>query len=394
LAYKLNLTRFVIKEYTISMNLSKYIAELLVKNNCVIVPNFGGFIANYNPAIIDELRHKIYPPSKRVLFNSNLLNNDGLLANYVSTQISKTYSESLVLIDEASARWKIQLNNGARVSIGEVGFLYESDNKIQFEQNREFNLYLGAYGLSAVNFVSLTEESVKSEVLEQVESPIEIAAVAHSEIKEVDKKEAIVVALPNRTRKNKRWKYLAVACILPVLFYSYWIPMETHYLDSGNIQMADFNPLHQKANKIYNTRFEKNEIDFETIESSGLDKVNLLASTVQFYNYQFTDELYIPVNLNRVKLDKTEVVNSTTEVEINSKLIENHFHLIAGCFGDKNNADLLVEDLMSQGYSSTIIDKNKGLYRVSVQSFDSKAKATQFKSKLSSNSISSWLLVK
>jgi len=376
------------------MNLSKYIAELLVKNNCVIVPNFGGFIANYNPAIIDELRHKIYPPSKRVLFNSNLLNNDGLLANYVSTQISKTYSESLVLIDEASARWKIQLNNGARVSIGEVGFLYESDNKIQFEQNREFNLYLGAYGLSAVNFVSLTEESAKSEVLEQVESPIEIAAVAHSEIKEVNKKEAIVVALPNRTRKNKRWKYLAVACILPVLFYSYWIPMETYYLDSGNIQMADFNPLHKKANKIYNTRFEKNEIDFETIESSGLDKVNLLASTVQFYNYQFTDELYIPVNLNRVKLDKTEVVNSTPEVEINSKLTENRFHLIAGCFGDKNNADLLVKDLMSQGYSSIILDKNKGLYRVSVQSFDSKIKATQFKSKLSSNSISSCLLVK
>jgi len=374
------------------MNLSKYIAELLVKNNCVIVPNFGGFIANYNPAVIDELRHKIYPPSKRVLFNSNLLSNDGLLANYVSTQISKTYSESLVLIDEVSTSWKTQLNNGARVSIGEVGFLYESDNKIQFEQNREFNLYLGAYGLSAVNFVSLSEESTKGEVIEQVESPIEIAAVTHSEIKEVNKKEAIVVALPNRARKNNRWKYLAVACVLPILFYSYWIPMETHYLDSGNIQMADFNPLQKKANKIYNTRFEKNEIDFVTIESSGLDKVNLLASTVEFYNYQFTDELYIPVNLNRVKIDKTEVVN--VDIKENAKLMENHFHLIAGCFGDKNNADLLVKDLMSQGYSSTIVDKNKGLYRVSVQSFDSKTKATQFKSKLSSNSISSWLLVK
>ena len=69
------------------MNLSKYIVDLLVKNNCVIVPNFGGFIANYNPAIIDELRHKIYPPSKRILSNPNLLSNDGLLANYVSTQV-------------------------------------------------------------------------------------------------------------------------------------------------------------------------------------------------------------------------------------------------------------------------------------------------------------------
>ena len=373
------------------MNLSKYIAELLVENNCVIVPNFGGFIANYNPAIIDELRQKIYPPSKRVLFNSNLLNNDGLLANYVSIQISKSYADSIELINDVSNNWKEQLSKGNRVLIGEVGFLYEADNKIQFEQDREFNLYLGAYGLSTVNFVSLSEESIEVPVVPDVKSIIKIAAVTHTESLIKKEKEAVILPMPVTSKKNNRWKYLAVACVLPLLFYSYWIPMETHYLESGNIQMADFNPLEKKADKIYNTRFEKNEIKFEVLEGSSLDNVKLLSSNVEFYNYKFSDELYIPVNL---KLDKTKVVDNNIVIELDSKANENHFHLIAGCFGNKNNADMLVKDFLSQGYSSTIIDEKNGLYRVAVQSFSSKHKATNFKSKLISNSISTWLLVK
>ena len=376
------------------MNLSKYIVDLLVKNNCVIVPNFGGFIANYNPAIIDELRHKIYPPSKRILFNPNLLSNDGLLANYVSTQVGHNYSDALCLIDEVVAEWKVKLNNGERISIGEAGFIYEVDDKIQFEQDREFNLYLGAYGLSIVSFVSHTDKSDEAIALDKNESRIKIEAVAHTVDLTEKKKEAVVVSLPNK-RKSNRWKYLAVASILPILFYSYWIPMETHYLNSGNIQMADFNPLQKKADKIYNTRFEKNQINDVKIESNLLDKAEILASNVAFYNYQFSDELYIPVDLKlkSTKLDKTKFVNSEPSVNNETKT-ENHFHLIAGCFGSKSNADGLVKDLKSKGYLSTIIDKNNGLYRVAVQSFELKNNAIDFKSKLKTSSISSWLLIK
>ena len=370
------------------MNLSKYIAELLVKNNCVIVPNFGGFIANYKPAVIDELKQKIYPPSKGVLFNVNLMNNDGLLANHVSKQIGNNYSEALNLIDEVSTDWKNQLKKGDRISIGEVGFLYQADNKIQFEQDREFNLYLGAYGFSTVNFVPMSEEQVQKTVVENNNnSVIEIGAVAHSSVISIDKKETLIVELPQQKSnpiaiRSNRWKYLAVACFLPALFYSYWIPMETHYLDSGNIQMADFNPMNKKADKIYKTRNEKTELYFINIEVSSLDKIKNSSTSAKYYNYQFSEDIYIPVDLN---------VNIGYNTDAT---LENNFHLIAGCFGDKNNAKLLVKDFKSQGYSASIIDKNKGLYRVSVQSFPNKSKAVDFKSNLLSKSISTWLLVK
>jgi hypothetical protein len=47
----------------------------------VIVPEFGGFIANYESAWINRQRALIFPPYKQILFNGNLTQNDGLLAN-------------------------------------------------------------------------------------------------------------------------------------------------------------------------------------------------------------------------------------------------------------------------------------------------------------------------
>ena len=376
------------------MDLSLFIADLLKKNNCVIVPGFGGFITNYKPAVIDELRQKIYPPSKSILFNFNLINNDGLLANYVSNKINKTYSESINLIQDVSNDWKVKLSKGERISIDEIGFLYEDKGLIQFEQNREFNVLLSAYGLSSVNFVSI--ESIENKEVATVDSTtvIEIGAVQHVETN--DEKEAIVIALvPEVKTKSNRWKYIAVACFLPALFYSYWIPMETHYLDSGNVQMADFNPLHKKASKIYNTRNEKNTTKNSEVNISFSELIKDLNTTVKYYNYKFSDEIYIPVELltQPVKIDKT-LVSLETNTVVELAVSENKFHLIAGCFGNKSNAIGLVDSFKEQGYSAKIVDNNKGLYRVAIQSFASKNKAVSFKDELNSKSISTWLLSK
>ena len=48
-------------------NISKHIFELLYEHDCVIIPNFGGFVANYFPARLDELNNRVFPPSKHLL---------------------------------------------------------------------------------------------------------------------------------------------------------------------------------------------------------------------------------------------------------------------------------------------------------------------------------------
>ena len=46
------------------LEITKYIQELLFVHDCVILPGFGGFVANYRPAKIDENQQIVHPPSK------------------------------------------------------------------------------------------------------------------------------------------------------------------------------------------------------------------------------------------------------------------------------------------------------------------------------------------
>ena len=55
------------------------INELLFEKNSVIVPGFGGFELQQQPANIDHIKSTISPPNKVPSFNKNLTINDGCL---------------------------------------------------------------------------------------------------------------------------------------------------------------------------------------------------------------------------------------------------------------------------------------------------------------------------
>ena len=69
------------------MQLSPYIKDLLYRYECVIIPGFGAFLANYTSATIDADSSTFYPPGKTISFNIQLQTNDGLLANYVASSV-------------------------------------------------------------------------------------------------------------------------------------------------------------------------------------------------------------------------------------------------------------------------------------------------------------------
>ena len=66
------------------MTLDHYISDLLEDHDCVIIPDFGGFIGNYASARINPVNHRIDPPFRKITFNKLLVHNDGLLAAYIA----------------------------------------------------------------------------------------------------------------------------------------------------------------------------------------------------------------------------------------------------------------------------------------------------------------------
>ena len=404
-------------------NLQHYIAELLQTHDCVIVPGFGGFIGNYEPAFVNRSASIIFPPAKQVLFNPNLTKNDGLLANYVAGTEGISYTAALEKITGCIYEWKKNLEAGQRVELGEMGFLFTQGNKVLFEQNRETNLLLQSYGLKQVSFTDFSIKSVtpvktalketnnreEKPVIKLVTPGIEKTVVAEKveETSEQEQAETVVIALDTAAaieevateedpkvipikggriktekpvRKNTRYKYMAAAVALPVLFYSYWIPMRTDALSTGKIQVADFNPMRSQAKRSYEPRTSAFSYEAGQPWKSWEDLTANLPAEVSVYSYELDEETYIPVLLER----ENAVAESTSS--------EGFYHVIANCFGVKRNAEKFVEDLISKGYKASIVGKHNGLYRVSSGAYQTEQQAESALDALKGNGYSGWIL--
>ena len=128
----------------------EYISDLLFLHDCVIIPDFGGFICNYKSAYIDEDSGLICPPTKDILFNRNLTHNDGLLVNWIASKENITYDKATTQLTLFCEDLKIRLNQKQRVAFGDIGvFFTDRRFNIIFEPGKS-NFFAEAYGMEPI----------------------------------------------------------------------------------------------------------------------------------------------------------------------------------------------------------------------------------------------------
>ncbi|NVO86150.1 HU domain-containing protein [Hymenobacter terrestris] len=128
--------------------LADHIRALLQHHDCVIIPDFGGLIADYAPARIHPVRHTLAPPAKRVAFNQSLTRNDGLLVDAVSAKLSVSTAHARELVQQAVQRMQQELAAGNRTELGGVGtFRQAAGRGLEFEYTGTENLLGASFGL-------------------------------------------------------------------------------------------------------------------------------------------------------------------------------------------------------------------------------------------------------
>lgn len=151
----------------------EYISDLLFLHDCVIIPGFGGFICNYKSAYIDEDSGMICPPSKDILFNRNLIHNDGLLVSWIASKEHTSYEKATQQVTLFCEDLKIRLNQKQRVAFGDIGVFYTDRRfNIIFEQAKN-NFFAEAYGMEPLETEKiLPEEKVKNRQIDIPVSPV------------------------------------------------------------------------------------------------------------------------------------------------------------------------------------------------------------------------------
>lgn len=386
------------------VTVEQLIGDLLLRHNCVIVPFFGGFVAQKIPARIDFEKGTMTPPTKSLLFNRQLVNNDGLLINEFAQLNRESFVNATSVITQNVSEWKATLKSGGQIEIDRVGRLYMDDqNTIRFEQDRFFNLLLESFGLGNVQFVTEAQVSENEEAEEVQESafnePVTAAKVTpivplHTEKKSAEKtrkETATVKTIPVPSSKRKVWKYVAAACVLPIAFYSIWIPMKTDVLESGMLSIKDFNPFYHSVEGTYKKTGFSEKMAFERDTSLTLEQqlVGIPEETLVF-PYDFGDNTYVHVNLGR---EETIPMVEETQTPANETAFSSKkMHFIVGCFGSESNAQNLVARLKSEGLNAEIVDILNGLHRVSAGGAISEESLATIQQKAQALGFQGWIL--
>ncbi|MDB4160854.1 hypothetical protein N9772_00620 [Bacteroidia bacterium] len=151
------------------MNLAKEISFLLYKHNCVILPGFGAFLLREKNAERNEVAKYAMPKQKTVTFNQQIVNNDGLVANYVSTQNNCSYESGLEKINDYTNELWDTLKSKRNVEVADVGtFYYTQEDKLVFVPYHSVNFDTASFGLPKLR-------------LKTVELAITPAPIAHQD---------------------------------------------------------------------------------------------------------------------------------------------------------------------------------------------------------------------
>lgn len=135
--------------------IAKHIETLLRRHDYVILPDFGGFVLQYQSARVHE--DFIAPPFASVGFNPLMNVSDGLLAIEMSRMDGKSFRESVQLMEEEITLVKQQLKKGQTVVLGVLGVLkLNLDDKIEFTPSDNKMLFPSNYGMSPLYYAKIS----------------------------------------------------------------------------------------------------------------------------------------------------------------------------------------------------------------------------------------------
>lgn len=311
------------------MGTEHYIAELLYRYNCVMVPEFGAFLTQMKSAVINDAAHSFHPPSKIVSFNEQLTSNDGLLVSYMADAEKMSYEDMQKQVATVSVKWKKLLKEGNRLSLPNIGELWlNMEGKIQFQPSYQVNYLTSSFGLATFVSTPVSREVLKEEVVEL--------------------EEKIPFMITPETRKESALRpYLKYAAVILLAI------------------ATGFTGYRLYNEKVY---------DQELVRQEANQQVSKNIQEATFFN---TAPLELPaVSLNVITNKKNGV-----------------HQVIAGAFRIQENAKKKVLQLKGKGYDASYLGINQyGLHMVAYGSFDDAKEALNYLRKIKqSESPEAWL---
>mgnify|MGYP003670997260 CR=1 FL=1 len=342
------------------VNVAKSISELLYQFDCVIIPDFGGFVTNYAGAKIQPIQNTFKPPSKQISFNRNLTSNDGLLANFISETNGISFVEARNAIDTFVSSSVNALSKGEKVTLEKVGVLFlDPEKKVQFLPSNAVNYLVDSFGMTSFKATPISRPAAR----ERIEKEF--------------KERLVVVKAPSEEENKKRFGFYWAAAASLLVF------MGIGYT-SYKYQLNNDSPVTYAS------------IGLDFIQPTYYPSAIKSISDISFEGEEVSNDTYVWKNEDGTSrtfvAELNGIAKKETSIESN-KLLK--FHVVGGCFSNEANATKLVKNLQKKGFAAKMVGTFKNLYTVSYESFATREEAVVLLDEVK-NTVNSaaWLLEK
>lgn len=109
------------------ISIVEHIEYLIARHDCVVVPGWGAFIAQYEASSVSALG-RWQNPGRQISFNSALSYNDGLLASSIMQREQCAYEIAMDIIQENVNYFRQQVGIGGEFALGRLGLFKTKEN--------------------------------------------------------------------------------------------------------------------------------------------------------------------------------------------------------------------------------------------------------------------------
>ena len=307
--------------------------------DCVIIPELGGFVCNERTAWYDEDKEEMVPPSRDVLFNPNLVYNDGLLAQEIMRAKGLDYTEAMKLVASEASNMIEELKSGRPIEIPRLGRLYTSDDGlVRFLPDAELVRMLGSFGHARI---PLATRELTSDL------PVIVAPVIEAPVTPPSDKK--VVPEPKVIPLRVRLARVAAVVAIPLALGGAWMLTEP---ESSNTLMSVFPSLHTD---VIVSSFTPSDNSIPVISDNSSDEID--------------DALVINYAPDPIPVAPPVLAPPVVPQQIN-------FLIVGGAFSIEENAKSLAKTLRKEGYSPTQhYQSHNKLYLVALGEYESERTA-------------------
>ena len=339
------------------ISIAEAISDLLFVRDTVVVPGLGAFVKKPTSAKVNPVANHFAMPGSSIGFDPNLREDNELVVNYMAEQNDIPKDEARKLLAMFVSDCFNSLKGGKKVPLKNIGVLYyDWANDLVFEQDKEVNYNADSFGLCDFTPEAVLRSKTKDEIKVEIEkqqrdknTPVTV------DEKAVHRKDSDDDDEPRRL--GWLWVVLSLGLVAALVY-------GLHYFKVIDLGKWIGRQARQIVVEPQTYTLPQYTVDWERMVEEAEAKWQKAQEQTQ-------------EQVQEVHEQEKEPVEKPVGEQPTVEQPEANIRIIAGCFGQEENAARLTNTLKAEGYGGAFYELSGSKWFVSFGRYATDEEATR-----------------